>query len=99
MLVPLFDSLPVATLIFIERFAWWFHIIGILAFAVYITYSKHLHIFMAFPNTWYSKVESSGQMNSMPVVTGEVKMMLGLAEAPATSGVETGKFGAKDVND
>ena len=99
MLIPVFSSLPESSLIFIERFAWWFHIIGILGFAIYITYSKHLHIFMAFPNTWYAKLESKGRMNNMPVVTGEVKMMLGLADATQAPPPEAGKFGAKDVND
>lgn len=98
MLVPLFSPLSESTLIVTERIAWWFHIIGILGFAVYITYSKHLHIFMAFPNTWYARLEPKGRMNNMPVVTGEVKMMLGLSEASA-SPPEPGKFGAKDVND
>ena len=97
-LLPLFDPLPAETLVFIERFAWWFHIVGILAFAVYITYSKHLHIFMAFPNTWYARLEPKGRMNNMPTVTGEVKMMLGLQQ-DSTAAAEAGKFGAKDVND
>jgi heterodisulfide reductase subunit C len=98
-LIPLFDSLSVSTLVFIERFAWWFHILGILAFAVYITYSKHLHIFMAFPNTYFAKLEPKGRMNNMPAVTNEVKLMLGLAEADNTTPSEPGRFGAKDVND
>src|SRR5205085_9168128 len=76
--VPLFDSLSPETLVFIERFAWWFHIIGILGFAIYITYSKHLHIFVGFPNTYYAKLEPKGHMKNMPVVTNEVKLMLGL---------------------
>ncbi|MGC1242868.1 MAG: 4Fe-4S dicluster domain-containing protein [Chryseosolibacter sp.] len=97
-LVPLFDGLPAATLIFIERFAWWFHILGILGFAVYITYSKHLHIFMAFPNTWFAKLEPKGKMNNMPFVTGEVRSMLGLAQ-PEAAPPEVGRFGAKDIND
>lgn len=97
-LIPLFDALSAETLVFIERFAWWFHIAGILAFAIYITYSKHLHIFMAFPNTWYAKLEPKGRMNNMPVVTGEVKMMLGLQQE-SPNPPEGGKFGAKDVND
>ena len=97
---PLFVGLSDGTLIFIERFAWWFHIIGILAFAVYITYSKHLHIFLAFPNTWYSNLKPKGEINNMPEVTNEVNMMLGIAtdnssEPPA----EIGRFGAKDIND
>ena len=98
-LVPLLESAPVSTLVFIERFAWWFHIIGILAFAVYITYSKHLHIFLAFPNTYFSRVEPKGEMSNMPVVTGEVRSMLGLANETAPSDTAPGRFGARDVND
>lgn len=98
-LIPLFDSLTPTTLVFIERFAWWFHIIGILAFAVYVTYSKHLHIFLAFPNTWFAKLEAQGKMSNMPVVTGEVKLMLGLAANSNTNPAEPGRFGARDVND
>jgi heterodisulfide reductase subunit C len=100
-LVPMFQKLSAGTLIFIERFAWWFHIIGILAFSIYITYSKHLHIFLAFPNTFYAKLQPKGHINNMPVVTNEVKSMLGLADASTTPATPTepGRFGAKDVND
>lgn len=98
MLLPVFSGLSDSTLVFIERFAWWFHIIGILGFAVYITYSKHLHIFMAFVNTWYARIQPKGKMNNMEVVTREVKSMLGLPAEPAPAG-EPGRFGAKDVND
>jgi ferredoxin len=98
-LVPLYDSLSETALIVIERGAWWFHILGILAFAVYVTYSKHLHIFLAFPNTYFANLERKGQMKNMPVVTNEVKLMLGLAEASTTSPAEPGRFGARDVRD
>ena len=99
-LVPLFEGMDVNTLILVERFAWWFHIIGILGFAIYVTYSKHLHIAMAFPNTWYSNLFAKGKMENMPVVTNEVKMMLGMpAEGSGTPPEEIGRFGAKDVND
>jgi ferredoxin len=98
-LMPVFSSVPASTLIFVERFAWWFHIIGILGFSVYITYSKHLHIFLAFPNTYYAKLEPKGHLNNMPVVTNEVKIMLGLADANPNPPAEPGRFGAKDVND
>ncbi|GCC50995.1 Fe-S oxidoreductase [Chryseotalea sanaruensis] len=98
-LIPLFENLSTSTLILVERFAWWFHIIGILGFAVYVTYSKHLHIFLAFPNTYYGKLEAKGHINNMPVVTNEVKSMLGIGtDAPATP-AEPGRFGAKDIND
>ncbi|MBT1704183.1 (Fe-S)-binding protein [Chryseosolibacter indicus] len=99
MVSPLFESLPTGTLIFIERFAWWFHIVGILGFALYVTYSKHLHIFIGFPNTYYAKVDPKGHMNNMPVVTNEVKIMLGLQDANNSAPAEPGRFGAKDIND
>jgi ferredoxin len=98
-LISTLQPLSTSTLIFIERFAWWFHIIGILGFAVYITYSKHLHIFLAFPNTYFAKLEPKGEMSNMPVVTREVKSMLGLAPTETTPPAEPGRFGAKDVND
>ena len=98
-LVPSLEHYNTTTLMFIERFAWWFHIIGILGFAVYVTYSKHLHIFLAFPNTYFAKLEPKGHINNMPVVTNEVKSMLGLPEATSTPTTEAGRFGAKDVND
>jgi len=97
-LIPLFTNLDTSLLVIIERFAWWFHITGILGFAVYVTYSKHLHIFLAFPNTWFAKLEAKGHINNMPVVTREVKSMLGLETVTAPAG-EPGRFGAKDIND
>jgi ferredoxin len=96
-LLPVFEGMDTGTLVGIERFAWWFHIVGILAFAIYITYSKHLHIFMAFPNTYYSNLQAKGQMKNMPVVTNEVKSMLGMPADPPAA--EPGRFGAKDIND
>ncbi len=97
---PVFEGMNVGLLVFIERFAWWFHIIGILGFAVYVTYSKHLHIFLAFPNTWYSNLKPKGEMFNMPEVTNEVNMMLGIPnEASPGEATEVTRFGAKDVND
>jgi len=97
---PIFESMSDASLIFIERFAWWFHIVGILAFAIYVTYSKHLHIFLAFPNTWYSNLKPKGEMSNMPEVTNEVNMMLGIpTDTPSDPPAEIGRFGAKDIND
>jgi ferredoxin len=99
-LVPLFDGYNTDFLIFVERAAWWFHIVGILAFALYVTYSKHLHIFMAFPNTYFARVTPAGQMNNMPEITNEVKMMLGLPADPNVQAPAEGmKFGARDVTD
>ncbi len=102
LLMPVFEGMSTSALIFVERFAWWFHIVGILAFAIYVTYSKHLHIFMAFPNTYYSQLTPKGEMKNMDTVTNEVKMMLGLpveGDAAPANPDEIGRFGAKDVND
>lgn len=100
LIVPLFKGLSTDTLIVLERFAWWFHIIGILGFTVYITYSKHLHIFLAFPNTWYTNLNPKGKMKNMPEVTHEVNLMLGNPTEPTSEATsEIARFGAKDVND
>ncbi|MBS1977284.1 MAG: (Fe-S)-binding protein [Bacteroidetes bacterium] len=97
-LMPIFSGWTPDSLVVVERFAWWFHIIGILGFAVYITWSKHLHIILAFFNTWYARLRPKGQIHNMPAVTNEVKSMLGLSGAQPASG-EPGRFGAKDIND
>ena len=100
LLMPALEGMNVSSLVFIERLAWWFHIIGILAFAVYVTYSKHLHIFLAFPNTYYANLESKGQIRNMPEVTREVNLMMGMpVENPDAPPAEIGRFGAKDIND
>lgn len=85
-------------LVLIERSTWWFHILGILAFLNYLPYSKHFHIIMAFPNTWYSKLEPKGQFSNMASVTNEVKAMLDPSFTPLPV-AEGSKFGAKDVQD
>ncbi|MCP9766561.1 (Fe-S)-binding protein [Lacihabitans sp. LS3-19] len=97
-LVPAMDAFPSSFLIFVERASWWFHIIGIMCFALYVTYSKHLHIALAFPNTYFSDLNPKGKMSNMPTVSQEVKIMLGLEQAPETP-AEVGRFGAKDVED
>ena len=101
-LMGAFQGFETGSLIIIERTAWWFHIIGILGFAIYVTYSKHLHIFLAFPNTYYSNLEVKGKMINMDSVTNEVKIMLGMPDADTngtTAPEEIGRFGAKDIND
>ncbi|MFM8913987.1 MAG: 4Fe-4S dicluster domain-containing protein [Flammeovirgaceae bacterium] len=99
LLTPVLQNVNTSTLHFIERFCWWFHIIGIFAFTVYITYSKHLHIFLAFVNTYRAKLQPKGHINNMPVVTKEVKTMLGVPVEGIETPAEPGRFGAKDIND
>ncbi|PSL32340.1 (Fe-S)-binding protein [Dyadobacter jiangsuensis] len=97
-LKPLFSGWSEGALIAYERIAWWVHILGIFVFAVYLTYSKHLHIALAFPNTYFSRLEPKGEMKNMPEITQEVKIMLGLETQPADAVVPE-RFGAKDVAD
>ncbi|NQW26950.1 MAG: 4Fe-4S dicluster domain-containing protein [Flammeovirgaceae bacterium] len=99
-MMPFFDGYDSAFLTIMERSAWWFHIVGIFGFALYVTYSKHLHIFLAFPNTYYAKLIPKGQMDHMPAITSEVKMMLGIPiEEGAVTAPDGMKFGARDVTD
>lgn len=88
----------IESLIFIERFAWWFHILGVLAFLNYLPLSKHLHILLAFPNTYFSNLNPKGKFENMSSVTQEVKAMMDPSFVPETSDAPI-RFGAKDVQD
>ncbi len=96
-IIPLFQGIDMQSLVLVERFAWWFHIIGILAFAVYVTYSKHLHIFLAFPNTYFSNLNPRGKMSNIPEVTKEVQSMLSGAIESGDVPPEDFQFGTNDV--
>ncbi len=101
-LLPLFDGMTAQQVIAIERTTWWLHISGILLFLNYLYYSKHLHIILAFPNTYFAKLSPQGELSNMEAVTNEVKLMLDPEvdpyAAPATDAVPT-TFGAADVTD
>jgi heterodisulfide reductase subunit C len=104
-IAPWFNGLPQPTIHTIERAAWWMHILGILIFLNYLYFSKHLHILLAFPNTYFGKVKPKGQLNNLDSVTKEVKMMMDPNIDPFAApaeGSETempAKFGASDVQD
>ena len=102
LIVPFLDNLTTSNLIFIERFTWWFHILGILAFLNYVLISKHLHIFFAFPSTYYANLNKLGKFDNLDSVTNEVKLMLDPNADPfaATQNQSTlSLFGAKDATD
>ncbi|WP_027126349.1 (Fe-S)-binding protein [Gelidibacter mesophilus] len=104
-LAPMFSGLSEGTIHIIERSAWWLHILGILAFLNYLYFSKHLHILLAFPNTYYGKTKPKGQFPNNATVTKEVKMMMDpnvdpFAAQPEVEGdAIPAKFGASDVQD
>ncbi len=100
-IMPLFEGLGLNALILLERSFWWTHIIGILIFLNYLYYSKHLHILLAFPNTFYANLESQGKFSIDIDIKREVMLMLfpeKAATEPETSSPPD-KFGASDVFD
>lgn len=105
LIAPLFSNLGDSTLVFLERGAWWFHFVGILFFMNYLYYSKHLHIILAFPNTWFANLQPKGKFNNLDSVTKEIKLMMDpnadpYAAAPdADPNAVPDKFGANDIFD
>ena len=104
-LAPLFDGFNPENLHLIERVAWWLHIAGILIFLNYLYYSKHLHILLAFPNTYYANLNPQGKLDNLESVTNEVKMMLDPNADPFAAPAESeedealDKFGVEDITD
>lgn len=104
-IAPWFDGFSNESLHAIEKTAWWLHIVGILIFLNYLYYSKHLHILLAFPNTFFANLNPKGQFNNLEAVTKEVKMMMDPDADPYAmpeEGEDEGepeKFGASDVTD
>ena len=104
-IAPWFSGLSEGTLVIIERSAWWLHIIGILIFLNYLYFSKHLHILLAFPNTFYGNLNPKGQFNNLEAVTKEVMLMMDpnpdpfAAPAEGSEDADPEKFGASDVQD
>ncbi|WP_313717289.1 (Fe-S)-binding protein, partial [Kaistella carnis] len=102
---PLFQNFSDNALIFTERGAWWFHFIGILFFMNYLYYSKHLHILLAFPNTWFANLKPKGQFTNLDSVTKEIKLMMDPNADPYAAAPEADpnevpeKFGASDIFD
>ncbi|MBE9490462.1 MAG: (Fe-S)-binding protein [Bacteroidetes bacterium] len=100
-----FSGVSVNTLHFIERSAWWLHIIGIFIFLNYLYFSKHLHILLAFPNTFYANLKPKGELNNLEAVTKEVMLMMDPNTDPFAAPTEDeneeepAKFGASDVQD
>jgi heterodisulfide reductase subunit C len=103
-IAPIFNGLSESLVMMIERAAWWMHIIGIVLFLNYLYSSKHLHILLAFPNTYFANLNPLGQFDNLESVTKEVKLMMDpnadpYAAAPIDENAAPSKFGASDVQD
>lgn len=96
----IFAGMSDSALELMERGCWWFHLVGMLAFLNYLPYSKHLHILLAFPNTYYSNLDRKGKLSDMENVAREVKLMMDPSTVlPEPSSSMPQKFGARDVHD
>ena len=93
----------IETLHLLEQIGWWGHIIMVFIFLNYLPYSKHFHILLAFPNTYYSNLEKKGKFTNLESVTSEVKLMLDPSADPYAVAVDPNvaplRFGVKDVTD
>jgi len=102
-IAPMFNGMSEGLVVVIERAAWWLHIAGILVFLNYLYFSKHLHILLAFPNTFFADLNAKGKLNNLESVTNEVKLMMDPSAdpfaAPANPDAVPAKFGASDVQD
>ena len=102
-IAPMFNGMSEGLVVIIERAAWWLHIAGILVFLNYLYFSKHLHILLAFPNTYFADLNAKGKLNNLESVTNEVKLMMDPSAdpfaAPANPDDVPAKFGASDVQD
>ncbi|MFM7767403.1 MAG: 4Fe-4S dicluster domain-containing protein [Bacteroidota bacterium] len=96
---PLLAGMGDQSLIMVERVCWWLHIIGILAFLNYVPFSKHFHIFLSFPNVWYSKLDAKGKFSNNEAVANEVRLMMDPSAVPPPPSDTPTPFGAKDVKD
>lgn len=101
-LAPIYSNFSDISVMYVERTSWWLHIIGILFFLNYLYYSKHLHILLAFPNTYFSNLNKIGKFDNLSSVFNEVKAMLDPNHDPFSTNnnqTEIEKFGASDVFD
>ena len=101
---PIFNGMSNETVMLLTEMFWWLHITGILIFMNYLYFSKHLHILLAFPNTYFANLNPLGEFDNLESVTKEVKLMMDpnadpFAAAPIDENAVPSKFGASDVQD
>lgn len=103
-IAPMFDGVSNELVMLLSELFWWLHIVGILIFMNYLYYSKHLHILLAFPNTYFANLNPQGEFDNLASVTKEVKLMMDphadpFAAAAVDENAVPSKFGASDVQD
>ena len=100
---PIFNGMSNELVMLLSEAFLLLHIVGILIFMNYLYFSKHLHILLAFPNTYFANLKPQGQFDNLSSVTNEVKLMMDPNAdpfaAPADANAAPSKFGASDVMD
>lgn len=99
MLAPLLSGLGDVNLHLFMQIGWWLHLLGILGFILYLPFSKHLHIFLAFPNAYLSSEKPKGYVAFMPEIFKEIQSMMNPEMASSEASADIPKFGARDVFD
>jgi len=92
-----FGNLPNDAILFLERFGWWLHLMVVFGFILYLPFSKHLHIFLAFFNTYFAKLTPRGEMSNMPAIMHEVQSMFGIETKDPSPNSDDMDFGANDI--
>ncbi|MEL6671671.1 MAG: (Fe-S)-binding protein [Bacteroidota bacterium] len=95
----LFGGMSEGALNVVERVGWWGHLIVVFGFLNYLPISKHFHIVLAFPNTYYSKLKPKGHLTSSKHIQEEVKAAFDFSYTPPEDPDAPKRFGAKDVTD
>jgi heterodisulfide reductase subunit C len=95
----LFSGVSESGLHVLERTGWWMHILVVLAFLNYLPFSKHLHIMLAFPNAYFTRIQGAGEMRNMPEIQREIQSMMNPEAASGDSAPPPDRFGARDVED
>jgi len=93
----LFGNLSDSALVLVERSGWWLHIFTVFGFLCYLPFSKHLHILLAFPSTWFARLTPKGEIDNMPDVQKEVRIMMGMEQPDPNQSAELPEFGSNDV--
>lgn len=83
----------------VERIGWWGHILIVFGFLNYLPFSKHLHIVLGFPNTYFSNLKPKGEFTTLDAVTDVVAPNFDPAYVAKTDPNNPVRFGVKDVQD
>ncbi|XOD68473.1 MAG: hypothetical protein ACMUEM_04995 [Flavobacteriales bacterium AspAUS03] len=100
-LQPYSQNFSEHALYLIEHTFCWLHFIGVLLVLNYLYYSKHLHILLDFPNTYFANLAPNGKLSLLESIRGEVTLMMNpqATVLPQTQENTLPRLGSADVWD